>query len=125
LDVNASSVEEGNTFNFSVAQDQRKFRAAENQSIDALTLLYLLDDRDQTLACFREENVVEQLAHVFFVDERSFILVGNDYVDSGCSEDFGIELCLHGKASAEQRRPLQVQLARSISRRLNDADHWE
>ena len=62
LDVYAGSVEEGNPFHLSVAQDQRKLGTAEDQSIDAVPLLHLIDDRDQVLACFRQEDVVEQLS---------------------------------------------------------------
>src|SRR5438128_8277401 len=123
LDVNACSIKERNTFDLDITQDQRKFSAAENQSINAVTLLHLSDDRRQALACFRQEDVVEQLSHVFLVDECAFYFVGDDDLDFGFSKDFPVELSLHRKARTEQGRPLQFQIARSISRGLNDTDH--
>ena len=124
FDVNACSIKERNAFDLDVTQDQRKFGAAENQSINAVTLLHLSDDRRQALACFRQEEIVEQLSHVFLVDECAFCFVGDDDLDSGFSKDFPVELSLHRKARTEQGRPLQFQIARSISCGLNDTDHW-
>ena len=73
----------------SVAQQQRNFSAAEDQCFDAVARFHLVGNREESRACFGQEDVFQQFAEIFLVNVVLFFFVWRDELESVRENTFG------------------------------------
>ena len=92
-----------------VAHNQRQLRPAEDQPVDTVAFFHSFRNREQTLARLREENIVQQLTKIFFVNENLLFVIWHDEIQPGGGKYVRVKLGLHREARAEQAGTFQPE----------------
>src|SRR5262245_25805099 len=103
-------------------EKEGQFCSGEDQRFNLFPGLHLFDDVENRSACLRQKLVLEQLVDVFFMNKRLFGFAWHNQLEAGTSKHAWIKVGTHGEAGAEQAEASKSKDARSIARRLNDAD---
>ena len=119
--MNLRGVKKRNSEPSVIAQEQGQFGSSENQTFNALLILELSRDCQQSVAGLGQKTPSDQLSDILFVNVVLLFDAWKQQFDPLFLKDLLIETSLHRGSRAEQAQLGEFPLLRKITSRFYDA----